>query len=186
MADEEKVEPQEQPETKKADFDPEAFKAEIAKEFKKEIAGLNRRNSELEKELEETKKKEMSQEEVLEFERKKLEAAHAELAETRAGLLRSNIAAETGLVPEAISFLTATDEEGIRLQSEKLKALIDSASERMTRDEIEKRFKDSPKPTAGTAGGEMSQQEFLQMTDEQLQALGAKKVAELTRKFAGL
>jgi hypothetical protein len=190
MADEEMAEPEEQPKTEEAGgFDADAFKAEVAKDiesrFKKEISGLNRRNSELEKELEEARKKEMSKEERLEFERKKVEQMQSELTETRAGLLRSNIAAETGLGSKAIEFLTGSDEETIRDRAAKLKALIDLASETKTKAEIEQRFKSSPRPAGGSPSGELTYEDILGMDEDQLSKFNPKEIAAIINKASG-
>jgi arsenate reductase-like glutaredoxin family protein len=62
-------------------MDIEARFAEIEKRFKAEISGLNRKNSELVKELDEEKKAKMTEAERLQLEKKQAEAKAAELEE---------------------------------------------------------------------------------------------------------
>lgn len=61
---------------------------------------------------------------------KALREANERIAKLEESSLRSQrraIAAELGVKPEAVEFITATDEEGIRAQAEKLKVLMPAA-----------------------------------------------------------
>lgn len=84
MADEEKVneaEPEQEPQSNDVDVDSKIQAAiqEVQKQFKSEISGLNRRNSELEKELESERKAKMSETERYKFEKEAAEKRAADL-----------------------------------------------------------------------------------------------------------
>ena len=113
--------------------------------------------------------------------------------EERLGRARERVLHKTqldeSLIDAARQFL-GNDEEGIESGASRIaefiQAKIEAGVKAGVEEEVQRRFKDAPQPQGGKPGGEMSEEEFLALTDDQLKGLGTKKVAELTRKFAGL
>ena len=112
--------------------------------------------------------------------------------EERLGRTRERVLHETALdasVVDAAREFLGNDEEGIRTGASRLKEYIAKQIEAGVKagvdQEVNRRFKDAPKPQGGAPGTEMSKEEFVALTDEQYQAMGPHKVAEMTRKFTG-
>jgi hypothetical protein len=112
--------------------------------------------------------------------------------EERLGRTRERVLHETALdatVIDAAREFLSNSEEGIKAGASRLKEYIQAQIEAGVKagvdQEVNRRFKDAPKPQGGAPGTEMSKEEFIALTDEQYQAMGPQKVAEMTRKFTG-
>lgn len=184
MAEEERVEAEEeQPKTEEATeekgTDLDRIKAELSAEYKKEIAGLNRRNSELERERDELAKEKMGTEERLEYERQQTEAARRGYEEMQASLLRRDIASEFELSSEAASFLTGSDEETIRQNAERLKATIDKETQKGVDQEVTRRFGSAKKPQGGEPATKPTYAELVNMSKEEFAQVSKSVVDEV-------
>jgi len=185
-----KEEPKEEP---KQSDDIEALRKqldEMQERFKKETSGLNRRNSELERKLEEAEKEKMSEQERLEYEKKQWETerekARQEAEEYRIGLLREKKVHEAGLGPEAVDLLTGKDEESIDKQIAYFKTLVDKRVKEQLEQEISQRFPNRQKPKAGGDSGELTYEDMMNMSEDEVKALGTEKVNEIVQKAAGM
>ena len=112
--------------------------------------------------------------------------------EERLGRARERVLHETKLdasIMDAMQAFLGNDEEGIKSGasqvSQYIQAKIEAGVKAGVDEEIKRRFpENAPKPQGGKPGAEMSREEFLMLTEEQLQSLGAQKVTELTRQFS--
>lgn len=135
---------QDSPVETKVDNSLDAKLAEIEKRWKSEISGLNRRNSELEKALQE---KELSALSEKERAAKEIELAKAEkdriLAETEAiktDRLKEKAIMDKGLPLDFAQYISAKDESAIAEQAEKLSRYITEEAQRLYKAEANKNF----------------------------------------------
>lgn len=129
MAEEVTVVDQAEPETEQQDTPDEGPQeqdraAEIEARYKKEIAGLNRKISELEKARSETERAGMTELEKLQA---RLQSMESSLSEQRTIALREQIAHRSGLDPEDMDLISGTDEETITAQVNRLNAIREKA-----------------------------------------------------------
>lgn len=159
-------------------------------------------NSMLESRLEDNNRKWQSRFDQLLKEKKETESksktAEEQIAELKAsweserlGRIRQGVMYDNGIdssMVDAMQKFLGTDEQGITEGASALKKYIQKQIEAGVKtgveEEVSRRFEKAPKPQGGPPGGEMSMEEFTALTEEQLQGLGTKKVAELTRQFA--
>lgn len=137
MADEVEQVDQAEPETEGQDTEQteqepkaEDATAEIEARFKKEIAGLNRKISELEKEKRDTEQAGMTEAEKL---KARLDEMDRNLAEQRTIALREQIAHRSGLDPEDMDLITGSDEETITAQVNRINAIREKARTEATK-----------------------------------------------------
>lgn len=144
-------------------------KAEIEAQFKSEISGLNRRNSELEKKLDEEAKAKMDEKERIEFEKKQAkeetEAAKKEADEYRVKLIRERLTHEAELSADFVALLRGESEGDIKTEIEGLKKLIAREAEKHLESEY-----GGKKPTAST-GKAVTWAEIQKMTNEEVSNL---------------
>ncbi len=137
----------------------ELVKAEIDRvsaQYKKELQGLNRRNSELEKILEEQKKATMDEAEKREYEmqqwEQKLAAKEQEITRTSNKDKAVKFAADNGLDMDYLETMTFDNWDVVESNLNTLKAVVDRS-----RDKIIEEFKTtsghSPAPGGGAAPG---------------------------------
>lgn len=161
-------------------------------------------NAMLERRLEDNNRKWQSRFDQLLKEKKdtetKSKTAEQQIAELRqqweqerVGRTRERVLHEANLdasLMDAMQEFLSNDDEGIKNGASQLQKYIqekiDAGIKAGVEAEVSKRFEKAPKPQGGPQGGEMTEQEFLELTDDQLRAMGPQKVAELTRKFAGM
>jgi len=129
MAEEVEVVDQVEPETEPQEAPDEQPQqdndaADIEARYKKEIAGLNRKISELEKSRKETERAGMTELEKLQA---RLQEMESSLSEQRTIALREQIAHRSGLDPEDMDLISGTDEETITAQVNRIKAIRDKA-----------------------------------------------------------
>lgn len=124
--------------------DLDAKLAEIEKRWKSEISGLNRRNSELEKALQEKELAALSDKERA---AKEIELAKAEkekiLAETEAiktDRLKEKAIMDKGLPLDFAQYISAKDESTIAEQADKLAKYITDEAQRLYKAEANKNF----------------------------------------------
>lgn len=104
--------------------EPEDRAADIEARYKKEIAGLNRKVSELEKAKKDAEQAGMTETEKFQA---RLQEMEQSLAQQRVIALREQIAHRSGLDPEDMDLVTATDEDGITSQVKRIMAIRDRA-----------------------------------------------------------
>lgn len=172
---------------KKPDFDPEAFKAEITKQFKAEITGLNRRNSELEKKLEEAEKAKMTEKERAEYEKKKLEEekeqAKREVIEFRLQKERLVELYAGGLDDDAGRFITGNTQEEIKESVKKLNEYIDKRASARVEAEVKKRFDGTGKPGGGDKPGtKLTYEDVLKLSDAEIKKLPPESLDQFFKK----
>lgn len=163
------------------DFDAkiEALKADLEKKYKTEIAGLNRKVTELTQakaEAENTGKSELEkvQEQISEITR--------EREDLRVAALRERLAHAGGLDPEDVELLTGTDEDAIQKQVDRLKAKAEKAAA----EALKKYDRDNGRTVTGPTKTDGLTYDKLQgMTSEQLRQIPPEVIAEITQKAAG-
>lgn len=161
---------------KKPDFDPETFKAEVEKRFKTEINGLNRRNSELEKKLEEMEKAKMSEKERVEYDLQKAkeeaEKARREAHEFQLARTRLEKLFASGLDADAADFVGGATPEEIEGRIKKLNDYIERRASARVEAEVKRRFEDTAKPGGSDRpGGKLSYADITKMSDAEIQKL---------------
>lgn len=150
---------------------------EVEERYKKEISGLNRRNSDLEKKLEQEQLKGKSEAEKIEIERQRAieeaAAAKSEAEQYRIGLLREKLIHEAGLTPNDSVLITAPDEDGIKKQVDYLKQHDKEVADRAV-ETVRKEWFGGGKPNAGNTDKKLTYDDLVKMPEEELQKLPAK------------
>lgn len=172
---------------KKPDFDPEAFKAEIEKRFKTEIDGLNRRNSLLEKKLEEAEKEKMSEKERAEYDLKKVreeaDKARREAQEFQLERIRLARLYEAGLDEKAAAFVGGGTEEEIQQRVKTLTEFIEARASARVEAEVKKRFDAVGRPGGGDKpGGSLTWDQVQKMSDADLAKLPPEALDQFFKK----
>lgn len=172
---------------KKPEFDPEAFKADIEKRFKTEINGLNRRNSELEKKLEEAEKAKMTEKERAEFDLKRAkeeaDKARREAQEFQLERTRLERLYAAGLDADAAGFVGGGTPEEIDERVKKLNEYIERRASARVEAEVKKRFDGAGKPGGGDkAGTKLTYDDVLKMSDADLQKLPPETLDQFFKK----
>ena len=128
--------------------------AEIEKRHKAELAGLNRKISELEKVKQTIELSKMSEEERAAKERELFNAERQKFDAERAEYRRLSAVASEGLSPEFAKLISATDPDEIMAQVKFFKDNIAAEAEKKAKAEIAEKFggqkpAGSPMPTVG-------------------------------------
>jgi hypothetical protein len=170
MADEQvQVEKQEQVESQAKEQDTQdiekmiaeanaKLKAELEERYKKEIAGLNKRNSELEGKVKKTELEKMSEAERIEAERKELEAEKQAIKQQKIDLMVAKELANSGLPEEFAKRISGETEDEIKADVKWLKDFLTSKAHELSEGEIAKRLggeapKGGQKPDVSTLQG---------------------------------
>jgi hypothetical protein len=144
--------------------------SEVEERFKKEIAGLNRKNSELSEML---KEKEQEAQNVNKTATQQVEELRQELRRKELREMRINKAAEAGN-PKIASLLdidTGT-EEGMQEFVDAVKEMAEEMSNKKVEAEITKRFPaDKEKPKGGKSNEQLSYADLNKMTPEEVAKL---------------
>lgn len=114
--------------------------AEIEAKYAKETAGLNKRNSELEKKVKQTELEKLTETEKFALERKELEAERALVAKERKDLLVAKELANAGLPPEFANRISGATEEEIKVDVKWMKTFLESTAHKLSESEISKRL----------------------------------------------
>ena len=122
------------------------LKAELEERYKKEIAGLNKRNSELEGKVKKTELEKMSEAERIEAERKELEAEKQTIKQQKIDLMVAKELANSGLPEEFAKRISGETEDEIKADVKWLKDFLTSKAHELSEGEIAKRLAgDTPK-----------------------------------------
>ena len=122
------------------------LKAELEERYKKEIAGLNKRNSELESKVKKTELEKMSEAERIEAERKELEAEKQTIKQQKIDLMVAKELANSGLPEEFAKRISGETEDEIKADVKWLKDFLTSKARELSEGEIAKRLAgDAPK-----------------------------------------
>ena len=156
MADEQvQVEKQEQVESQAKEQDTQdiekmiaeanaKLKAELEERYKKEIAGLNKRNSELEGKVKKTELEKMSEAERIEAERKELEAEKQTIKQQKIDLMVAKELANSGLPEEFAKRISGETEDEIKADVKWLKDFLTTKAHELSQGEIAKRLGGEP------------------------------------------
>lgn len=138
--------------------------AEIAERYKKEIAGLNKRNSELEKKVKLTEQEKMTEAERLEAERKELQAEKDAIKREKINLQIIKELASVGLPPDFANRISGETEDEIKADVKAMKEFLDKKAHELSEAEIAKRLQgDIPK--GGAAKKKLTYEEITQIPD---------------------
>ena len=134
------------------------LKAELEERYKKEIAGLNKRNSELEGKVKKTELEKMSEAERIEAERKELEAEKQTIKQQKIDLMVAKELANSGLPEEFAKRISGETEDEIKADVKWLKDFLTSKAHELSEGEIAKRLggeapKGGQKPDVSTLQG---------------------------------
>ena len=122
------------------------LKSELEERYKKEIAGLNKRNSELEGKVKKTELEKMSEAERIEAERKELEAEKQTIKQQKIDLMVAKELANSGLPEEFAKRISGETEDEIKADVKWLKDFLTSKAHELSEGEIAKRLAgDAPK-----------------------------------------
>lgn len=182
MADETEVVDQAEPETEQQDteqVEPQEQQdraAEIEARYKKEIAGLNRKISELEKARKDTEQAGMTEAEKL---KARLDEMDRNLSEQRTIALREQIAHRSGLDPEDMDLITASDEETITAQVNRILAIREKAK---VEERKEYDRKNGRRVTTSKEHDNLTYADLLNMSEQQLAQLPPGVVDAITER----
>ena len=142
------IQAQDSPVETKGDNDLSVKLAEIEERHKKELAGLNRKVSELEKVKQTLEMSKMSEEERAAKERELFDNERKKFDMERAEYRRLSAVASEGLAPEFAKLISATDPDEIVAQVKIIKENVAAEAERKAKAEIAEKF-GGQKPTGG-------------------------------------
>lgn len=150
--------------------------AEIEKRHKAELAGLNRKVSELEKVKQNLELSKMSEEERAAKEREIFDSERKKFDAERAEYRRLSAVANEGLSPEFAKLISATDPDEIAAQVKLLKENVTAEAEKKAKAEIAEKF-GGAKPAGGTqpSGKNMTRAEFDAILNPQEKAKAARE-----------
>lgn len=120
------------------------LKAELEERYKKEIAGLNKRNSELEGKVKKTEMEKMSEAERIEAERRELEAEKQAIKQQKIDLMVARELASSGLPEEFAKRISGETEDEIKADVKWLKDFLTSKAHELSEGEIAKRLGGEP------------------------------------------
>lgn len=134
------------------------LKSELEERYKKEIAGLNKRNSELEGKVKKTELEKMSEAERIEAERKELEAEKQTIKQQKIDLMVAKELASSGLPEEFAKRISGETEEEIKADVKWLNDFLTKKAHELSQGEIAKRLggdvpKGGQKPDVSTLQG---------------------------------
>ena len=145
MADEQ-VQAQEQVQVEEPKVEPTDKLAELEEKYKKELAGLNKRNSELEKKVKATEAEKMTEAERLEAERKELQAEKDAIKREKINLQIIKELANVGLPADFANRISGETEDEIKADVKALNKYLDTRAHELSEAEIAKRLKgENPK-----------------------------------------
>ena len=122
------------------------LKSELEERYKKEIAGLNKKNSELEGKVKKTEQEKMTEAERIEAERKELEAEKQTIKQQKIDLMVAKELANSGLPEEFAKRISGETEDEIKADVKWLKDFLTSKAHELSEGEIAKRLAgDTPK-----------------------------------------
>ena len=150
--------------------------AEIEKRHKAELAGLNRKVSELEKAKQSIELSKMTEEERAAKERELFEADRKKFDAERAEYRRLSAVANEGLSPEFAKLISATEPDDITAQVKMIKESVAAEAERKAKAEIAEKF-GGQKPAGGAqpSGKTMTRAEFDAILNPQEKAKAAQE-----------
>ena len=120
------------------------LKTELEERYKKEIAGLNKRNSELEGKVKKTELEKMSEAERIEAERKELEAEKQTIKQQKIDLMVAKELANSGLPEEFAKRISGETEDEIKADVKWLKDFLTTKAHELSEGEIAKRLGGEP------------------------------------------
>jgi len=145
MADEQ-VQAEEQVQVEEPKVEATDKLVELEEKYKKELAGLNKRNSELEKKVKLTEQEKMTEAEKLEAERKELQAEKDSIKRERINLQIIKELASVGLPADFANRISGETEDEIKADVKALNKYLDTRAHELSEAEIAKRLKgDIPK-----------------------------------------
>lgn len=150
--------------------------AEIEKRHKAELAGLNRKVSELEKAKQSIELSKMTEEERAAKEREIFEADRKRFDMERAEYRRLSAVANEGLSPEFAKLISATEPDDITAQVKMIKESVAAEAERKAKAEIAEKF-GGQKPAGGSqpSGKTMTRADFERIADPTEKAKTARE-----------
>ena len=150
--------------------------AEIAEQYKKELAGLNKRNSELEKKVKLTEQEKMTEAERLEAERKELQAEKDAIKREKINLQIIKELASVGLPADFANRISGETEDEIKADVMALNKFLDERAHERSEAEIAKRLKgEVPK------GGETK----TKLTEAEIEKLPTREERQKARRENG-
>ena len=134
------------------------LKTELEERYKKEIAGLNKKNSELEGKVKKTEQEKMTEAERIEAERKELEAEKQTIKQQKIDLMVAKELANSGLPEEFAKRISGETEDEIKADVKWLKDFLTTKAHELSQGEIAKRLGGEPpkggqKPDVSTLQG---------------------------------
>ena len=160
MADEQvQAEEQVQVEEPKVEQELDSKLVELEEKYKKELAGLNKRNSELEKKVKLTEQEKMTEAEKLEAERKELQAEKDSIKRERINLQIIKELASVGLPADFANRISGETEDEIKADVKALNKYLDTRAHELSEAEIAKRLK-GENPKGGDAKTKLTEAEI--------------------------
>ena len=175
MADEQ-VQAQEQVQVEEPKVESTDKLVELEERYKKELAGLNKRNSELEKKVKATEAEKMTEAERLEAERKELQAEKDAIKREKINLQIVKELASVGLPADFANRISGETEDEIKADAKALKDFLDKKAHELSEAEIAKRLKgEVPK------GGETKKK----LTEAEIEKLPTREERQKARRENG-
>lgn len=140
MADEQ-VQAEEQVQVDEPKVELDSKIVELEEKYKKELAGLNKRNSELEKKVKLTEQEKMTEAEKLEAERKELQAEKDSIKREKINLQIIKELASVGLPADFANRISGENEDEIKADVKALNKFLDERAHERSEAEIAKRLK---------------------------------------------
>ena len=177
MADEQvQAQEQVQVEEPKVEQELDSKLVELEEKYKKELAGLNKRNSELEKKVKLTEQEKMTEAEKLEAERKELQAEKDSIKREKINLQIIKELASVGLPADFANRISGETEEEIKADVKALNKYLDTRAHELSEAEIAKRLKgDNPK------GGDTK----TKLTEAEIEKLPTREERQKARRDNG-
>ncbi len=175
MADEQ-VQAQEQVQVEEPKVEATDKLVELEEKYKKELAGLNKRNSELEKKVKLTEQEKMTEAEKLEAERKELQAEKDSIKREKINLQIIKELASVGLPADFANRISGENEDEIKADVKALNKFLDERAHERSEAEIAKRLKgDNPK------GGDTK----TKLTEAEIEKLPTREERQKARRDNG-
>ncbi len=163
MADEQ-VQAQEQVQVEEPKVESTDKLVELEERYKKELAGLNKRNSELEKKVKLTEQEKMTEAERLEAERKELQAEKDAIKREKINLQIIKELASVGLPADFANRISGESEDEIKADVKALNKFLDERAHERSEAEIAKRLKGEV-PKGGATKKKLTYEEITQIPD---------------------
>ena len=178
MADEQvQAQEQVQVEEPKVEQELDSKIVELEEKYKKELAGLNKRNSELEKKVKLTEQEKMTEAEKLEAERKELQAEKDTIKREKINLQIIKELASVGLPADFANRISGETEDEIKADVKALNKYLDTRAHELSEAEIAKRLKgENPK------GGDTK----TKLTEAEIEKLPTREERQKARRENGL